>query len=101
MLTRTQWACPTDRVCPSRVRKRTHANDIDEYRDADEPGSITNTGLVVGDAGVATVGWLTGIVGWGDCRLASFLPCLCAFLEDSVHPDFRRHVIDAQVVGPL
>jgi hypothetical protein len=35
------------------------------------------------------------------CRLASFLSCLCAFLEDSVHPDLRRHVIDAQVVGPL
>jgi hypothetical protein len=35
------------------------------------------------------------------CRLASFLPCLCAFFEDSVHPDFRRHVIDAQVAGLL
>jgi hypothetical protein len=30
---------------------------------------------------------------------ASSLPCLCALLEDSVHPDFRRHVIDAQVAG--
>jgi hypothetical protein len=33
--------------------------------------------------------------------LASCLPCLCAFLEDSVHPDLRRHVIDAQLVGSL
>jgi hypothetical protein len=34
-------------------------------------------------------------------RLAMSLPCLCAFLKDSVDPDLRRHVIDAQVVGPL
>ena len=33
--------------------------------------------------------------------LASSLPRLCAFLEDSVHPDLRWHVIDTQLVGPL
>jgi hypothetical protein len=27
--------------------------------------------------------------------------CVCAFLQDPVHPDFRRHVIDAQPTGPL
>ena len=29
------------------------------------------------------------------------LPRLCAFLEDSVHPDLQGHVIEALLIGPL